>query len=192
MKCDELRNKVDTGAPLDGDAWEHATSCARCREEFAHLRALRAATPEPPAGLRDRVVEAAFPGTTRRGFRWTLVASAAAVALAFAGGISIGREVERGHAVQPEPKTVVVEKIVEREVERPVETKKKADDGDMFLLALALEKVYSTLVCVDYEGVTCAKIHADKEILDYIEYCPVARKLWVAANERPDVVEVVK
>ena len=61
MKCEALREQVESGGELRGEAWEHVETCPRCREDFAHLRALRASLPELPAGLRDRVVEAAFP-----------------------------------------------------------------------------------------------------------------------------------
>ncbi|KAF0245957.1 MAG: hypothetical protein FD180_1100 [Planctomycetota bacterium] len=188
MKCNELRDKVESGAHLDGDAWEHATSCAHCREEFAHMRALRTSAPEPPAGLRYRVLEAAFPGSARRAFRWQIVAAAAAVALAFVGGISIGRDVERRDVVTAEPGPVVVDKEVLREIVREVQTNRKSDDQDMFVLALALERVYQNQVNCEFEGLVCTKISADKEIFDLIEQCPIARKLWVAANERPDIV----
>ncbi|MEK7470248.1 MAG: hypothetical protein AAB074_22995 [Planctomycetota bacterium] len=191
MKCDELREKVESGTQLDGDAWKHAASCAHCQDEFAHLRALRSSAPQPPSGLRDRVLEAAFPTGARRGFRWQVVAGAAAVALAFAGGISIGRDVERRSVTPVEPTQAVVSKEVLREIVREVQTT-RANDQDMFVLALALERKYQNQVDIEFEGLTCTSIQADKEIFDYLEDCPIARKLWIAANERPDIVVMVR
>ncbi|MCE9584493.1 MAG: hypothetical protein K8T20_18550 [Planctomycetes bacterium] len=190
MKCDELRGAVDSGQAISVAGWEHVESCPRCREEFAHLRALRGAVPEVPPGLRDRVVEAAFPGRAR-GPAW-IVAAAAAVALAFAGGIAVGRDTGKTAAAAPETVKIYVdrEKIVAtvQEIEKP----SKADDGDLFLLALALEQVYKKQVSVEYDGISCKAIHADKAVFDMVPYCPIARKLWVAASERPDVVDIRK
>lgn len=183
MKCDELRGVVESGGELGGDAWEHMESCPRCREEFAHLRALRASTPELPAGLRDRVVEAAFPAK-RGGFRWGVVAAAAAVAIAFAGGISIGRGVERRNTPAVEPV------VVEREVVRVEARETPRGDGDLFLLGYALQQVYKKQVKVTYDGMTCTHITADKDVFEMIPYCPIARQLWVTAVQRPDVIEI--
>jgi hypothetical protein len=186
MKCDELRERAETGALLGPDAWEHMESCARCREEFAHLRALRTNAPVPPPGLRDRVLEAAFPGSVGRGFRWQTAAAAAAVALAFTGGILLGRDVERKTVASVEP--TVVERIVVKEVEK----KAQPDDKDLFLLALALERVYKQKVKIDYDGVKCELITADESVLQMVPYCPIAQKLEIALKERPDRVRLRK
>ncbi len=186
MKCDELKERAETGAPLGPDAWEHMESCARCREDFAHLRALRANPPVPPPGLRDRVLEAAFPGSVRRGFRWQTAAAAAAVALAFTGGILLGRDVERKTVADVTPS--VIERIVVKEVEK----KAQPDDRDLFLLALALEQVYKKKVQVEYDGVKCQQISADESVLQMVPYCPIAQKLEIALKERPDRVKLRK
>lgn len=185
MKCEELRGVVESGGELRAEAWEHADACPKCREEFAHLRALRAARPEVPAGLRDRVLEAAFPGR-RGGFRWQVAAAAAAVALAFVSGVSLGRDVEKRHVAEIQPRVVVKEVV--KEVEKPA----KPEDRDLFLLALALEQVYKTQVSIKYDGVKVEQISADRSVLDMVPYCPIAQKLEIAAKERPDKVKIRK
>lgn len=185
MRCEELAAAVEGGSELRPEAWEHMDSCARCREEFPHLRALRSAAPVPTAGLRDRVLEAAFPAPRRR-FGWLPVSAAAAVALAFGGGVLLGRDVERRNVPPVEP--VVVEKVVVKEVEKPA----RPDDRDLFLLGLALEQVYAKQVKVDYNGVTCQQISADPGVLKMVPYCPIAQKLEVALKERPDKVKLRK
>ncbi len=186
MKCEALRERAEAGGILGTDEWDHMESCARCREEFAHLRALRASAPVPPPGLRDRVLEAAFPGSTRRVFRWQTAAAAAAVALAFTGGILLGRDVERKTVARVEP--TIVEKIVVKEVEKAADK----DDRDLFLLGVALEQVYKNQVKVEYVDMKSANITADPAVLKMVPYCPIAQKLEIALKERPDRVKLRK
>lgn len=185
MRCEELKAAVEGGSELRSEAWEHVDGCGRCREEFAHLRALRSSAPVPPAGLRDRVLEAAFPAPRRR-FSWLPATAAAAVALAFGGGVLLGRDAERRNVADVNP--VVVERVVVKEVEKPA----KPDDRDLFLLGLALEQVYAKQVKVDYNGVTCQQISADPGVLKMVPYCPIAQKLEIALKERPDKVVLRK
>ena len=87
MSCDPYRERLTAGAPLDADTLEHVKMCPSCRDEFAHVLALRTSRPQPSPGLRDRVLAAAVP---HRAMPWR-VAAAAAVIVALGASFAAGR-----------------------------------------------------------------------------------------------------
>jgi len=176
MRCDELRKRIEEGQPVDGESKAHITGCGRCREEFSFLRALRSSMPEPPAGLRARVLEA-MP-LRQPAVRWQVPAAAAAMAMALGLGVLIGRSVE-ARSVTP----VEVQKVV-------VVQKVSPDERDAFVLGVALESIYGGQVSCDYQGMSVKKIHAKKSVMEMVPYCPVAQKLEIMSRERPELVEI--
>jgi hypothetical protein len=104
------------------------------------------------------------------------------VALAFASGIAVGRGVEREQVPPVEIQRVVeervVEKIVVREVEKPV-----IDEDLLAVLAIAAESVYGEdKVRIQWgKAVSVKAVSIDHSIHNWEQYCPVARKLRDAA-----------
>ena len=167
MRCDELRQQMLDGAPADAAAHEHIASCPECRDEFGFIITLRRAHPEPSASLRERVLAG-----PRRRFRWSVAGVAASIALALGAGFAGGR-------VLPQPPRVEVRTVV---VQKPM------DDREVFCTALALLSVYKGQVDCEFDGMTCRRIKADRDVMKMLPYCPVVQNMDRVMRERPELV----
>ncbi len=169
MRCDEARRRILDGEPLDAELRAHASACAECRDEVGFVASMP--VPEPPAGLRDRVLSA----VPRRG-AWRIPAVAASVALALGLGFAAGR------AFQAPPRVEVRTVVVEKAVEKPI------DDREVFALAVSLQTVYGKQVSCEFDGMQCRRITADSAVKKMVPYCPLAQGLERVSKERPELV----
>jgi hypothetical protein len=173
MTCDELRQSATGGAPLDEAARGHLAECGACGEEFAELRALTAARPAAPAGLRDRVLSAAFPA--RRSSPW--LKAAAMLLIGLAGGF-VGGYVAKAPAAGATVYT-----------DRPVQVEAPPSDDYVANVGIAAERVYGKMVRVEFDPEVHVKnIVVDPYVKSCEKYCPVARQLGSLAAKRPDIV----
>ncbi len=185
MSCDPYRESLNAGAPLDGDTLEHVKTCPACRDEFAHVLALRSSRPQPPPELRDRVLAVAVP---RRVFPWRAAAAAAIIAALMVGYAA-------GRAAAPIETKIVeiripVEKIVEVPVERIVQVVKPEPirQTQLAALAIALSTVYQDSVQCRWQGHSCKTISACKTIAQRYPMCPLVRELKTLEKTNPELV----
>lgn len=174
MTCDDIRRRVEEGAPLDEAARGHLASCDACGGEFAALQALASARPAAPDGLRERVLAALPP---RRAPAWQRHVQAAAVLI-----IGVGAGFFAGYAIKPP-----------RLIEVPGETvvlNPPVSDDYVSNVGIAAQRVYGNKVEVNFvpNSVRIQSIIVDPFVRSCEQYCPVARQLGSLAAKRPDVV----
>ncbi len=184
MSCDPTRERLNAGAPLDADTLEHVKTCPACRDEFAHVLALRSSRPQPSPALRERVLAAA----PRRAFPWS-IAAAAAVIVALMVGYAAGRAtapIETKIVKETVEKTVIKEVPVDRIVE--VIKAEPVRQTQLAALAIALSTVYQDSVQCRWQGHSCKTISACKSIAERYPMCPLVREMKALEKTNPELV----